>query len=330
MSAKPTNNKPEETSNPDQKKVPRRTTNTRRGAQKPQEPTKPKELTFFERFIGGPNPRSFDNLFFASQQVLDGRDLFDGLLIVLTRLVYENFDLAHTIQFGSSMDPPGYALAAAYRAKGTSLIGKFFPATGTVHGRIQQMLWKILTVRLIAKSSFQPGQSQLNAEVDLKWKDCAAQLKYHNMQVVEMSYTQSITRGIQAGILGFYDMVTRNSGWKSGLGFASKWGQWAISYASVGNFMVSFTQTGSRKRQVLSTDMEFTKLEGQDVWEAIWSAGYMYNLFGSTVKGKVDSRLRASVFLEERVNDAISILMCADVDYLKDSYKIGFGMSMNT
>lgn len=76
------------------------------------------------------------------------------------------------------------------------------------------------------------------------------------------------------------------------------------------------------------TDMQFVKPEGQDNWESIWSAGYQFNLLSGTLKARIDSNFRASMFLEERINQLVSVMLCSDMDYKKDAYRIGFGFSM--
>jgi len=135
---------------------------------------------------------------------------------------------------------------------------------------------------------------------------------------------------VLAGILGFYDLIGGRSGWKGGLKWASSWGIWALSYTSVGSFTAAFTQYSPGKRRVLTTDMELVKVDGQDKLEAIWAAGFQYNLLQSLVKGRVDSQRRASLFIEEKFNDVISALFCVELDWKKDQYKVGVGASVTS
>jgi mitochondrial import receptor subunit TOM40 len=300
-----------------------------------------------------PYPGKFDDLSKESKGILDSRENFDGFNFDVSRTITANFDMTHAIHFGSQTEPPSYNFMTRYFSpSGMFLDGKLSPGpmllNGTVQGRIAFPLktWyrtgpggrskpiSKLSLRLtgvVGKPSAKPIPPQFNMELDMKGSDYQAQFKWHNPGMYELSYAQSVLPNVALGLHGLFDSrmgrteltAAGRVAWNERKCIAT------ASLASYGHLTGSYTQVMEDGRKSWSTDMQLIHLEDHGVWEAVYSAGYAYNLLQSRVRGRVDSNWCCSAILEEKVLDTVTLLICGDMNYAKDVYKVGFGFSFH-
>jgi len=300
-----------------------------------------------------PNPGKFDDLSRESKGILDARDNFDGFSLDVSRTVTPNFDLAHSIHFGSQTEPPAYTFVTRYFSKkGVLLDGKLSPGPllldGTLQGRVQFPLWtwgktdekgqrhttsklSLHLIGAVGKPSPKPIPPQFSVDVDLKGLDFQTQFKWHNPGICELSYVQSVHRNVALGLHGLWDSRMGRTD-LTGVARVAWNGRRNIvtaSVASYGHLTSSYTQVMEDGRKSWSTDMQLIHLEDHGIWEAVYSAGYSYNLIQSRVRGRVDSNWCCSAILEEKVLDNVTLIICGDMNYSKDIYKVGFGFSFH-
>jgi len=313
----------------------------------PQEPQEPEDLaqdqsvwSFFSYITPDlNNPGKFEHLDDHAKDILETRENFDGFRMDYTRQVSSSFGLSHLISFGSTSEQANYSLQATYYKRGLHLSARLYPSTFTVQGRAVKS-WtqacktknnkrynRSLTLKMTAKASNQPDGSQATFEGDCKLKDGTYQIKLHAPSTVEVSFVQSITKTVAAGMHAFYDHILGKSEWITALKYKLGKAVWTASYGSFGHLTFGYSQKMANK--TWATEMQFLRPEGQDVWESVWTVGYQYELTTSTLKGRFDSNWKLSALLEEKMNPLISFLFCGDMDYLKDTYRIGFGVSIH-
>ncbi len=140
-----------------------------------------------------------------------------------------------------------------------------------------------------------------------------------------------MTQGISVGVMGFFDQRIGRTDLSAALRavFNDKKNIVTASWASYGQLTASYTQVSEEGRKSWCTEIELVKPEGHDIWEAVYSAGYSYNLLQSRVRGRVDSNWCCSAILEEKVLESVSLTICGDMNYKKDLYKVGFGFSFH-
>jgi hypothetical protein len=323
------------------------------------EATAPKDVgpgSFFSRVLNHkqlPYPGKFDHLSKESKGILDTRENFDGFSFDVTRSVTANFDMTHAINFGSQTAAPSYNfMPRFFHSSGMFLDGKLSPGplllNGTVQGRVQfpvktwyrsgpdgrsKPISKLALglTGIVGKPSAKPIPPQFHVELDMKGTDYQAQFKWLNQGTYELAYVQSVHPNVAVGVQGVFESAmgrTELTGaarvaWNGRKNIAT------MSLASFGHLTGSYTQIMEGGRKSWSTEMQLIRLEDHGVWEAVYSAGYSYNLLQSRVRGRFDSNWCCSAILEEKVIDSVTLMICGDMNYAKDEYKVGFGFSFH-
>jgi hypothetical protein len=290
-----------------------------------------------------PAVSKYDDLNRECRNIVDGRENFDGFHLDFARSIGQNFELSHVISFGSQTESASYSLAPRYYSKNFVLDGKLSPGplffNGDVQGRLHFPFYRRGTTKatlrltgVVPKPSPKPTQAQMSVEADVRGPDYTAQVKWHSQGIWEAAYTQSVTRGCALGLMGYFDERSGVSMLTGSLRY--KWNEpggerVVVASAGPGQLTASYTQTSKDLRKAWTAEVQMVKPEGHPSWEAVYTAGYSYRLFQGSVKGRVDSNLCVSAILEERVLEPVSLLICGDMNYKKDIYKVGFGFSFH-
>lgn len=288
-----------------------------------------------------PSVGKYEDLNKESKNIVEGRENFDGFHLEFSRMLSRNFELAHFISFGSQTEPASYQMAPRYFSQGFLLDGKLSPGplffNGDVQGRIHIPLSRNpkrrTTLRLtgvVPKPSNKPVNSQLSVELDVRGSDYTGQFRWHNSGIWDAAYSQSVHKNCALGVMGYFDERQGTSLVTGSLRY-----HWEESNArrivtgSVGDghFSASYTQVSPDQRKTWTTEAQFVRPQGHPSWEAAWTGGFEYMLTHARVKARVDSNLCASCLLEETVLQPISLMICGDMNYKKDVYKVGFGFS---
>ncbi|KAL6063880.1 hypothetical protein QOT17_011191 [Balamuthia mandrillaris] len=313
-----------------------------------------------------PRPKKFETYDSESRMVLDTRDNFDGVRMDFT-LQRASFQLGNMFQFASMKDPPSYSLVASNVSGPIFLQGKWSPSEQAVDARLlaskkfnenKRKTWE-LGLKVFAKASKKPGQSFASVEAELKAPLSTLDVKWHPGGGWESSFMQTITRQLSAGTFFFLIVYFTSLHFsffallltkKQGVGGFTNLKQtqltgvaryrladqsiWTGSIATDSMLSTNYTVCSSRNKQKkqFSVEMRVFKPEGAESWQATTSAGYSYQFWRAQLKGRLDTNWRASMLLEEQIELSpgaiIGASFCADMDYLKDLYKVGVGLAV--
>eukprot|EP01087_Luapelamoeba_hula_P024144 TRINITY_DN908_c0_g1_i1.p1 TRINITY_DN908_c0_g1~~TRINITY_DN908_c0_g1_i1.p1 ORF type:complete len:418 (+),score=44.03 TRINITY_DN908_c0_g1_i1:140-1255(+) len=290
------------------------------------------------------NPGKLEELN-KEKDAMELREVFDGLHLEFHRQVNSRFRVGHAISVGSTTETPHYSFSTDYVYGPYYMFGRWLPRSGSVQARFGGS-WKFpgkraFSLRGSGRASSVPNQSSAQIEADLKLPDASASISWHYPKTVEVTYAQALTQRLSAGVLGYYDGT--NTG-KSGLSFAVR-REFPVTFTRENPVTVSavyspgfqmslcLSQSTQKGRKRWTTEMSLlnpSAMSGapNSNWETLYVVGYHYTLVYSQVKARIDSNLRAGVYMEEKMNPIANFTMCADLDYGKDVYKFGLGLNL--
>lgn len=194
---------------------------------------------------------------------------------------------------------------------------------GRLTGRVKYDLTDFASLKTQFQIANERGMSQGMFDLDIKGSDWNAQLKSGTSQFYGANYFQSVTPNLALGGEIFFLAEQR----RSGIGLAARYQTSnSIATAQVAN-------TGLLSLAYLQRISDKVSLVTDFMWnansrEANASFGYDYTLRQCRLRGRIDTEGKIAAFLEERVNVGVNFLLSGEVDYLRQDYKFGFGMTV--
>jgi len=277
-------------------------------------------------YSGLSTPVKYEELNKESKSVLTTLDMFDGFKFDLTKMISEkdpSFLVNHSIAMGSVIDPASYNFACNFVGGSTQMHGRI-DTDGNCMGRFIQEVNKNLILRLSGQATQEPHNSACNAEVDYRGSYWFGSFKWQNPGSYNLSYMQSITPKLSAGMETVY--VAKQG--VSGIGFGGRYDTenfTATGMLAAGFLTTSYTQKVSRDVN-LSTEFQANLQSGS--LETTWSGGFEYTLRSSHFKAHLDSNFKVYAILEEMLNQFTRISVAAELDHKKKNYRFGLGVSM--
>lgn len=271
-----------------------------------------------------PHPGKFEEINLEAKSVLSvGSEIFQGGKIELMKVVTPQFQLSHSLAFGSTVTPATYDLSATYATQKVVLASRL-GHTGDLQARCNFVLTPRLQMRLSPQLVSKPHESSLMAEIDYKGDDFSAQFKMGNASIYGLSYLQSVTPTLALG---------------SEIMHAGRRGMTVATYAaryssenSVGTLQymshdasttLSYTQ---RVNDKVNLATELTVIPSQRA--SVMTFGYEVRLRQSALKAMIDSSGTVSASIEEMLQHGPVIQILADLNHKKRDYKFGIGLQL--
>jgi len=276
-----------------------------------------------------PTPVKYEDFNKENKSALSTIEIFDGFRFEISKNLAESpeFGVSHALAMGSVMEPASYNFATAVTVGKqpfqTSLSGRI-DTDGHLMGRLQQELGNKLTLRVSGQASPEPHNSAAHVELDWKGSHWYGNFKWGNPGIYGISYMQSVSPSLSLGMETIYHHKQAMSLLTLGGRYDTK--QYiATGLVTAGHFSASYTHKIS-DRVNLAT--EFTASWPTGTLETLYSVGFEYSLRTSHLKAHVDSNGKVSAIVEEMMNQATRIAVCAELDHKKKNYRFGFGVSM--
>eukprot|EP00939_MAST-03C_sp_MAST-3C-sp1_P005467 g5467.t1 len=284
-----------------------------------------------------PNPGQFGMFRMQSRALTEVLDFFDGFQLTVNKPLTPQFQVSHNYVLGTSMIPKEagggmYAFGAtlAYDQGRTLIMSRL-----DSHYRVEGRLFRQVSPHLLAKSTVmvtpQHGKtmSVASASAEYTKDDYSASGEISNAfgrYSFKGSYMQSVTESIALG--SGVDLSTgSNTPVTTKLGVRYKSGADCVTaeLSSQETLTCDYTRKISNRLSMGSVlHLNRAKAAGK---AASTGFGFKYTLKQSSIKGTANSDGRVQVSVKETMGPAISLQICAEMDYLRGQGKFGWGMS---
>eukprot|EP01026_Neomeris_dumetosa_P081794 TRINITY_DN924_c0_g1_i1.p1 TRINITY_DN924_c0_g1~~TRINITY_DN924_c0_g1_i1.p1 ORF type:complete len:336 (-),score=44.69 TRINITY_DN924_c0_g1_i1:514-1521(-) len=283
-------------------------------------------------YLNLPQPIKFEELTRESSTILKP-DTFEGFRFNFTKPLNPNFFLTHAFNIGSVempvmqkeviKTPVGtYELGTAVAKEGFVATGRLYN-DGKMVSRLKYDVNDWLSVRLQSQFGNEPANANMMLDVDVQGKAWNGQMKLGSGEFIELNYVQSVTDKLAIGGEVFYLGANQRSGFSLALRHSDNNHATAVQLATTGLLVASYS---GRVNEQLALASEL--VYNWNAREATTQVGYDYLMRHCRLKGRVDSNGTICAFLEERMNMAVSFILSGEVDYWRQNYKFGFGLTI--
>ncbi|KAI9049442.1 hypothetical protein LZ554_006474 [Drepanopeziza brunnea f. sp. 'monogermtubi'] len=307
-------------------------------------------LSFSKRraALGLSNPGTVEHISREVQRdVLMNNYAFSGLRADLTKAISMAplFQISHSFAMGSQGLPP-YTFATLF---GTNNI--FMQGNVDNEGQLSTRFNYRWSRSFVTKSNIQiaPGnQAMAQFENEYTGADFTASLKTLNPSIIDGgltgifigSYLQSVTPSLALGLEGIWQRAALNQGPETALSYCAKYkgSDWIASaqYAAGGAINTSYWRRLTDKVEAgVDLNLQFAGLSGAGMMggarkEGATTVGAKYDFRMSTYRAQVDSTGKLGCLLEKRVAPTVSLTFAAEMEYFKQSAKIGLAVSLES
>lgn len=247
----------------------------------------------------------------------------DGLSFNFNAPLSEVFALGTAVEMGAKDRPGAFAFSANYFSNNLALISRTTPGNGRIFARVLANHSPTFSTKVTADVGPEPDSSRLSCDFDYRAMRSTSQLKFASGRIVALTHLHALTKSLS---LGGEAMVQTRSGFSAftlGGRYHTDGHAVALSVASYGPIMVNYVREVSPKVS-FATELF---IDGRSK-ESTVSAGYRFELSRACVTGHIDSTGKVGAVLEERVNPALSLTLCGELDHLKDSQNFGIGITI--
>ncbi|BGP25022.1 mitochondrial import receptor subunit TOM40 [Rhodotorula toruloides] len=282
---------------------------------------------------------------------------FDGARADLAKTLSQvpAFQVTHSFAAGSQGGPMGginpgtYNFGAVYATPKTFMQG-MVDNEGSVTGRFNYG-WspKNTTKMSVQLAASAAAPSMFSLEHDRVGKDYTLSVKAYNPSPADLTgsyiaaYLQSITPHFAVGVETLYQRPTPDME-DCSLGYMAKWHN--VKKDEAGNQLKdSWIATAQVMSQGIWQATYWKKLAdrvdaGVDLVcipamnprerKAVATAGVKYDFRTATFRGQVDSTGKVSALLEQRLSPAFALLLAGEMDHVKQTSKVGLGVSIDS
>ncbi|KAI9217021.1 eukaryotic porin/Tom40 [Blastocladiella britannica] len=307
-----------------------------------------------------PYPGKFDDMHLGAQSIFASRFLFDGLKVDLGTGHSANFHTGHGMRLGSANMPQSYSYTALFATDHQMMQGTV-ETDGSLMGRMLFHLAPALTSTVDLRyvpgnmAAMQPPHESLQAEMDYKGADFAANFKLANpwpldfTGVAVASYLQSVTSRLALGIeTAVHNPAPGHA--DASLTLAAKYTLpvWHLdsvpaapgepvpqqptaapvataSIASHGLLHLAYVQPVSTKATV-ATELNIG-MSPRGGPEGVATVAAKYDFRDSTFRTQIDSQGKIASVLEQRFG-VMAFTMAGEVDHWKGQSRFGFGLQL--
>lgn len=280
------------------------------------------------------NPGKYEDLEKEATNICMSKETFDGFLLEWRRPISMDlkkgkmFELSHSLTMGGS-SPASYTFIADVTNARHKLHSRFNLTHSRVSGFYLASLGYGLTLRLVGQSSMK--SIVFGSELRRKGDDYTASIEYLTNGKIECKYRQSISQSLSAGLNLIHEpmMGTILAG---GFRYENKDKNYIFSGTamSLGMATLSFTQLfPNRPNCAWATQLRFERDSPNSPPKASVAVGWSYDLMTTNLRGKIDTSGRLTCFLQEKMFPNLAFILCGDLDYSKDIYKVGIGATFH-
>lgn len=268
------------------------------------------------------NPGVFDDLNQQAMPILHANAV-EGLSFNFNTPLSEVFALGSSFEMGARDRPGTFAFNANYFTSNLALISRSTPGNGRIFARVLANHSPALSTKLNAEVGAEPDSSRLACDVDYRALRSSSQIKLASGRILAATHLHAVTKALS---LGGEAMVQTRSGFTAftlGGRYQVPGHSLCATFASYGPIVCSYVRQVSPK--VSFAAELFVDMRSR---ESTVNAGYKFDLTNASITGRIDSSGKVTAVLEERINPAVALTLCGELDHAKDTQAFGIGVNI--
>eukprot|EP00298_Acanthocystis_sp_HF-20_P002318 c12743_g1_i1.p1 GENE.c12743_g1_i1~~c12743_g1_i1.p1 ORF type:complete len:295 (+),score=123.38 c12743_g1_i1:54-938(+) len=266
------------------------------------------------------NPGKYDNLEKEVSAIMH-LNFFDGVHLDIAKAASPIAFIGHHITMGSPTEKETYNFSSTFVPNQNNMLSGRISPQGFLYARIFRQLTPKITTKIEAQVPVRPKPVSVQFEADYSGPSYTVGGKCSNDGYVTASILKSVTPRLVIGGEGIYHPRMQ------GASFVSRYEtRHFVGNALVGTYgVVNLSYMRKVNSRVgLATSLQ-VNVPGREV---VYAAGYSFNLRQANVKARVDSNGTIGCILEEKITPNFIFSLSSYVDYSKQDYKFGFGVSI--